>query len=961
MFVAACGAEVEPPEEVEVPGFGGSGGEGEPDDCDRDGDGERAASCAGPDCNDRNPAVHSGAAEICDGLSDENCDGTVDEGCDCVPGEVRPCYPPGETDPTRRVGSCTDGLQTCDGDGAWGSCEGAVVPTAEGESCDGVDQDCDGTADEDVRNACGVCGELPVEICGNGLDDDCDGVRDDPDRCSVRCDGVDWDDPQPAALACCVQTWDGRSSSVTPSRTAYECEEWPGLPSCIERECLDLDGDPSSPCEKRCADTDGDGAVDRCLCGELLPGHDPVAYEGCGFESPCALQDCAGRIDQPCYSGPPQTLGVGVCRGGRSSCEEGEAGRAWSSCVGEVLPAHEVCDNGIDDDCDGAIDEEDGATGARCPPMACPPEAVERCGNGVDDDCDGFPDDGCAAADQPQPCYGGPIGTRGVGACSDGTQAGVDGRWGVCEGQVLPAPERCGDGIDSDCNGLGQGDTEDPGCCIAAGEETCNGVDDDCDGLVDEGVSNACGRCDGRCFTELLEDPADCTVAGRSCDGVTRDPFDPAALALRADAGAVPTQLYVGRVGSIATVARLDGETGAIAWETTVGSTPSDVVASHDGSAWAVGAGTIFHLAPSGEVRCEAWIGQSISAAAVDPVGHLWVASGSVGAVRLHQIDGTAVLPPLVTGGPVRCRINDLAPGDPNRLSSLDGQVNRMPVALGVAADGTVWLASSPVLTWRDDRWSATAVNDLWMAGGTLDEAGDFWAAGEALFRIDGAAGTARSFPLAPAGTRLGRTIATRAGAIWALCHPVTTGIAAGVLRFEPATESSTFFPVGVPSGGWSSGVQGLAEDALGRLLTVFDNQLRRLDPSSGTWTDLPAANGTNARLVARELSAVGQLRHPRGSWSQVIDGGFHDIEWTGIDWEGSVPAGSSVQVEISAARTSEELDAAVCGPWESAPVDLRSCGEARGRFVRVVFHLTGGPGGERPSIRNVALSWSRP
>lgn len=47
---------------------------------DGDGDGYATASCGGPDCDDRNPAVHPGAPEICDGTIDHNCvDGTDDE------------------------------------------------------------------------------------------------------------------------------------------------------------------------------------------------------------------------------------------------------------------------------------------------------------------------------------------------------------------------------------------------------------------------------------------------------------------------------------------------------------------------------------------------------------------------------------------------------------------------------------------------------------------------------------------------------------------------------------------------------------------------------------------------------------------------------------------------------------------------------------------------------------------
>ena len=86
-----------------------------------------------------------GAAGGGNGL-DDNCNGVVDEGCSCQPGSVQKCFPgpPGK----RGVGACTDGSQTCVGAefGTWGPCVAAIVPA--GESCDKLDNDCNGCADD---------------------------------------------------------------------------------------------------------------------------------------------------------------------------------------------------------------------------------------------------------------------------------------------------------------------------------------------------------------------------------------------------------------------------------------------------------------------------------------------------------------------------------------------------------------------------------------------------------------------------------------------------------------------------------------------------------------------------------------------------------------------------------------------------------------------------------------------
>ncbi|MEM7156697.1 MAG: MopE-related protein [Myxococcota bacterium] len=106
------------------------------------------------------------SVEVCDNGIDDDCDVSIDEGCPCPAGDTRPCG--------IDVGACTAGQQVCSA-GAWGTCDGHQ-PTLE--TCNGVDDNCNGVVDEGLLNACGECGPVPLEVC-NGVDDDCDGLVDE--------------------------------------------------------------------------------------------------------------------------------------------------------------------------------------------------------------------------------------------------------------------------------------------------------------------------------------------------------------------------------------------------------------------------------------------------------------------------------------------------------------------------------------------------------------------------------------------------------------------------------------------------------------------------------------------------------------------------------------------------------------------------------------------------------------
>ena len=238
---------------------------------------------------------------------------------------------------------------------------------------------------------------------------------------------------------------------------------------------------PAAPDLGGCRDEDGDGVTGGASpcggdCDDANASRYPGADEVCDGDD----EDCNESTLGPDGDGDGFPY-AGCCNGPTNCGTDCDDRRAT---VNET--AIESC-NGVDDDCDGSVD--DGVLATACfdidgdargelvtAAMGCSTPigattvcsdcddadpsrhvgATELC-NGIDDNCNGVVDDACA-------CMMGatrPCGTA-VGACMIGVQGCPSGTWETaCTGGVFPMVE------------------------------VCNGVDDDCDGTTDEGVTFA--------------------------------------------------------------------------------------------------------------------------------------------------------------------------------------------------------------------------------------------------------------------------------------------------------------------------------------------------------------------------------------------------------------------------------------------------------------------------------------
>ncbi len=403
------------------------------------------ATCLGGKCSSLQnesgtcliPCLGSGAESSCPKGFSCNADGDlhicqpVNGSCTCGPnndGKVRACQS------GSGLGVC-GGVQTCTLTKGWSKCTAGV---SSKETCDGLDNDCNGQTDEGTAG--GVCGPLnapdckgkfmcngaagltcdatpaSLEVC-DGKDNNCDGQTDENYKlnglylqfehcgsCDTSCGGKLANGTAKCGVIngkalCLIDTCNpGYFASGDQCSPAgiLSCQPCVDSTDCAGGLCID------ATCRPPCSLTDAKWPTcpDNYACSAIINGTYCAPVSGT-----CSCTVATDGKQQNCVSSNQ----YGTCNG-KSTCDP-KVG--WVNCSA-ANPSEEIC-NGSDDDCDGKTDE--GTAGGKCvnsnangncsgkfkcngvAGLACdaPSATTETC-DGKDDNCNGETDEGWKSA-----------------------------------------------------------------------------------------------------------------------------------------------------------------------------------------------------------------------------------------------------------------------------------------------------------------------------------------------------------------------------------------------------------------------------------------------------------------------------------------------------------------------------------------------------------------------------------
>jgi hypothetical protein len=301
------------------------------------------------DCDDSTAARHPAGDEICDGI-DNDCDDIVDN--DLVEWVYADADGDGYGDPETGEESCDPAADQVTNADDCDDTTGARAPDQD-EICDGLDNDCDDIVDNDL-------------IAWVYTDADGDGYG-DPETAEESCDpGAD------------QVTNDDDCDDTTASRSPDQEEICDGL----DNDCDDAIDEDLSGLLYRDADSDGYGDPDDYIesCSEEAgyvdnpdDCNDDEAAAYPGGEEICDEidNDCDGSVDEGAFDETDWYPDVD--------------GDGWGDDAGKVVDCFNPGDYIVRG---GDCDDDDASAG---------PDVAEVCEDDVDNDCDGLVDEGCGA------------------------------------------------------------------------------------------------------------------------------------------------------------------------------------------------------------------------------------------------------------------------------------------------------------------------------------------------------------------------------------------------------------------------------------------------------------------------------------------------------------------------------------------------------------------------------------
>ncbi|MFK8010348.1 MAG: MopE-related protein, partial [Saprospiraceae bacterium] len=375
-------------------------------DVDRDG------FCSDVDCDDTNPMISPGATEICDGI-DNNCDGQIDEGLSNI--YFADTDADGFGDPNNSIQDCSLPVGYVSNNTDCDDTDESINPGVA-EVCDGIDNNCDGQIDEEVINI-------------YFADTDADGFG-DPNNLVQACslpvgyvsDNTDCDDTDGNVNPSVIEICDGIDNNCDG-----QIDE--GL---LNTYFVDIDadgfGDPNNSIQA--CSLPSDYVSDNTDCDDTNESVNPNATEICdGIDN-----NCDGQIDEGVlntYFADTDTDGFGDPNNSIQACS---------------LPSGYVSNNTDCDDKNGSVN----------------PNATEIC-DGIDNNCDGEIDEGLINT------YYADTDTDGFGDPNNSIQ-GCSPLSGYVSNNT--------DCDDTDIN------------VNPSVTEVCDGIDNNCDGQIDEGLIN---------------------------------------------------------------------------------------------------------------------------------------------------------------------------------------------------------------------------------------------------------------------------------------------------------------------------------------------------------------------------------------------------------------------------------------------------------------------------------------